>query len=247
MVLKDIKVLYKQTILGFSWAIIRPIITMIIFTFVFGNLAEIPSDGIPYPIFSFSALLPWLYFSTSLSKSTQSIIGNSHIFTKVYFPRIIIPLTPIVAGLIDFIIAMIILFLLMGFYGIIPTVNILWLPFLILMMIITSAGFGFWFSALAVQYRDVKYAVQFIVQILMYAAPVVWPVSLLRDKFGEQIIYWYGLYPMAGVIEGFRSSLLSTNPMPWELIIIGFITSNIILISGFLFFSSRERIFADVV
>ena len=245
-VLRDIKALYKQTILGFSWAIIRPVFSMIVFSVVFGRLAKIPSDGIPYPIFTYAALVPWTYFSTAMSSSTQSLISGSGMFTKVYFPRLIIPLTPVLSKLVDFGIAFVILFGLMAWYGIAPTINILWIPYLILLMILTSAGIGMWLSALAIQYRDIPHGIQFLSQLLMYAAPVVWPVSLIADKFGSTAKLVYGIYPMAGVIEGFRSALLSHNPMPWGMIGMGSLTAVVLFITGALYFKRKERIFADV-
>ena len=247
MVLREIKILYKQTILGFSWAIIRPLFSMIVFTIIFGGLAKIPSDGIPYPIFSYTALVPWTYFSTGITKSSQSLIGNLGIFTKVYFPRMIIPLSPIIAGLVDMFISLCLLFILMIFYSLIPTINLVWLPFLMLIMILTTSGIGFWLSALAVQFRDVRHATVFLTQLLMYAAPVVWPYSLLLDKYGENIGLLYGLYPMAGVIEGFRCALLGNSIMPWSLILVGFVSSILLFISGAFYFKSKERIFADVI
>tara|TARA_B100000963_G_scaffold357798_1_gene380848 strand:- start:651 stop:1487 length:837 start_codon:yes stop_codon:yes gene_type:complete len=246
MVLREVKVLYKQTVLGFSWAIIRPTISMIIFSIIFGNLAQIPSDGIPYPIFSYTALVPWTYFSTALTSASTSLVKNTSIFTKVYFPRLIIPITPVISGLVDFLISMSIVFVLMIYYGISVTTNIIWLPVLIFIMILTSAGLGFWFSALAVQFRDIRYAVQFLSQLLMYAAPVVWPASLLSEKFGEDIAFWYGLYPLVGVIEGFRSALIGKVPMPLEHILLGSLTSFIIFISGSFYFNKREKFFTDV-
>ena len=246
MVKREITVLYKQTILGFAWAIIRPVFSMIVFSIVFGRLAKVPSDGIPYPIFSYVALVPWTYFSTALTQSTQSLVTSVPIFTKVYFPRIIVPLTPVVAGLVDFTIALGVVGLLMVFYSIVPTINLLWLPLLIVLMIMTSSGIGMLLSALAIQYRDIRHSVQFISQLLMYAAPVVWPVSLIGAKFGDTAMQIYGLYPMAGVIEGFRSALLGHNPMPWEMIGSGAISSSIIFIFGAYYFKRKERIFADV-
>jgi len=242
LVWRDIKVLYKQTVLGFGWAIIRPVFSMIVFSIVFGKLAKVPSDGVPYPIFSYVALLPWTYFSTSMSKSTQSLITNANMLSKVYFPRMIIPMTPVFAGLVDFALSFSILGLMMFWYGVAPTLNIIFLPLLTLLMFLTASGIGMWLSALAIQYRDIRYAVQFVVQLLMYAAPVVWPVSLIPDKY--RVIY--GIYPMAGVIEGFRSSLIGTNPMPWDLIIAGGVSSIVIALSGAFYFRRMERIFADV-
>ena len=246
MVKREITVLYKQTILGFAWAIIRPVFSMIVFSVVFGNLANVSSDGIPYPIFSYVALVPWTYFSTSLTKSTQSLVSSAAIFTKVYFPRIIVPLTPVIASLIDFVIALGVVVLLMIYYGIAPTLNVLWLPLLVVLMVMTSSGIGMWLSALAIQYRDIRHSVQFLTQLLMYAAPVVWPVSLIGEKFGDSAKLIYGLYPMAGVIEGFRSALLGHNPMPWDLIGMGSISAGILFIAGALYFRRKERLFADV-
>ena len=246
MVRREVIILYKQTILGFAWAIIRPVTSMIVFSIVFGGLANVPSDGVPYPVFSYVALVPWTYFSTAMTKSTQSLIGGAGIFTKVYFPRLIIPLTPVIAGLVDFIIALGVVGVLMGYFHIIPTWNIFWLPLLVIIMIITSAGIGMWLSALAIQYRDIKFGIQFLSQILMYAAPVVWPVSLISEKYGESVKLIYGLYPMVGVIEGFRSAILGHNPMPWDLIGMGTITAVTLFISGALYFKKKERLFADV-
>ena len=246
LVLRDIKALYKQTVLGFAWAIIRLVFSMIVFSIVFGNLAKVPSDGIPYPIFSYTALIPWTYFSSAMTGSTQSLIVSMGIFTKVYFPRLIIPLIPIFSKLVDFLIAFIILFGLMVWYRIVPTSNMLWLPFLIILMIFTSSGIGMWLSSLAIQYRDIKHGIEFMAQFLMYAAPVVWPVSLIADKFGDKAKIFYGLYPMAGVIEGFRSALLGHNPMPWNLIWMGSISAVVLFLTGALYFKRKERIFADV-
>ena len=242
LVLRDVKVLYKQTALGFTWAIIRPVFNMVVFTIVFGRLAKVSSDGVPYPIFSYAALVPWTYFSSAMSGSVQSLIASRGVFTKVYFPRIFIPLTPVIAKLVDFAIAFTILFAMMLAYSIPPTVNAVFIPYLILLMIVMASGIGMWLSALAIQYRDVKYGVEFLVQLLMYAAPVVWPVSLIPVQY--RLIY--GLYPMAGVIEGFRSALLSTRPMPWDLIGMGTLSTAIIFLSGLVYFRYKERIFADV-
>lgn len=242
LVWRDIKVLYKQTILGFTWAIIRPVFSMIVFSIIFGRLAKVPSDGIPYPVFSLAALVPWTYFATSLTQSTQSLVTNANMLSKVYFPRLIIPMTPVLACLVDFAIAFSILVLLMFWYGIIPNVNILYLPLLIALMMMTASGVGMWLSALAIQYRDIKHAIQFVVQLLMYAAPVVWPVSLIPEKY--RLVY--GLYPMAGVIEGFRSCLLGSQPMPWDIIIPGSIGSILLVVSAAFYFKRMEKYFADV-
>lgn len=249
LVLRDIKVLYKQTVLGFSWAIIRPVFSMIVFSVVFGGLASVPSDGVPYPVFSYAALLPWTYFSTAMTKSTASLVGNVNMLTKVYFPRLVIPMTPVLAGLVDFGIASLVLAALMAWFGIAPTIYILLLPFLVLLMVLTASGIGMWLSALAIQYRDIKHAMTFLAQLLMYAAPVVWPVSLITEKFpewGETIRLVYGLYPMAGVIEGFRAALLGTTAMPWDLLGMGTLSAVLLALSGAFYFRRMERVFADV-
>jgi len=192
------------------------------------------------------ALIPWTYFAAAMNTSTQSLISGKGIFTKVYFPRLIIPLIPVLSKLVDFAIAFVILFGLMAWYGISPTKNLIFLPVLILMMMLTASGIGMWLSAMAIQYRDIPHGVGFLSQMLMYAAPVVWPLSLLEDKFGESVSLAYGIYPMVGVIEGFRSALLGHNPMPWVLIGIGALSAIVLFISGALYFKSKERIFVDV-
>lgn len=242
LVWRDINVLHKQTVLGFAWAIIRPLFSMIVFSIIFGRLAQIPSDGVPYPIFSYAALVPWTYFSTAMTESAESLISSRSILTKVYFPRLVIPMAPIMAKLVNFGIAFVILLLMMAWFSIAPTWNVVFLPLLIALMILTAAGVGMWLSALAIQYRDVRNATPFIAQLLMYAAPVVWPASLIP----QQLRVLYGLYPMAGVIEGFRSALLDTHPMPWDLIVPGTISALVIAISGAFYFRRLERNFADV-
>lgn len=249
LVWRDVKVLYTQTVLGFGWAILRPLFGMVVFSVVFGALASVPSDGVPYPLFSFAALLPWTYFSAAVNASTASLVGNSEMFTKVYFPRLFIPLTPVAAGLVDFLIAAAVLGMMMFGYGIALTERVFTLPLLIAIMMLTAAGAGLWLSAMAIQYRDVKHAMQFVTQLLMYAAPVVWPVSLITQKFPESggtVRLIYGLYPMAGVIEGFRAALLTTTPMPWDLILVGGMSALVLTLSGAFYFRRTERIFADV-
>ena len=242
LVLRDIKVLYKQTVLGFLWAVIRPVFSMVVFSIIFGQLANIPSDNAPYPVFTFVALIPWIYFSTAVSSSTQSLVGNANMLSKVYFPRLIIPLTPVLAGLVDFVIAFAVLGIMMACYGIVPGWSILFLPYLIALMVLTASGIGMWLSALGIQYRDVRHAIGFAVQILLYAAPVVWPVSLIPGKYR----IFYGLYPLAGVIEGFRSALLKTNAMPWDLVLVGTLSAVCLFVSGVGYFKRMEAVFADV-
>ncbi|MDZ4712988.1 MAG: ABC transporter permease [bacterium] len=245
-VMRDVTVLYKQTVLGVLWAIINPLFQMVIFSVIFGKLASISSDGIPYPVFSFAAILPFNYFSQSLSGASSSLIGSASVFTKVYFPRILIPLTPVLSKLADFTIAFFILLIMMFFYNIYPNINILFLPVLIFLMMLTSLGIGMWLSSLAIQYRDVKFAIGFITTLLMYGAPVVFPASLILEKFGYNWYLVYGIYPMAGVIEGFRACLLGFKPMPWDLIGIGSISALICFFTGLRYFNRTERVFADV-
>jgi lipopolysaccharide transport system permease protein len=243
LIQRDVKTRYAQSVLGVGWAVIQPVFNMIVFTVIFGNLAKISSDGVPYAIFSYTALVPWTYFSSSLTAATGSLIASSSMLTKIYFPRLIIPIAPVLAKLVDFAIALVILAGLMLWFGIAPTVWALTLPLLVLLMMLTAAGMGMWLTALAVQYRDVNYAMGFAVQLLMYAAPVVYPASSVPEEFR----LLYGLFPMAGVIEGFRSALLGTQPMPWDLLAVGSVTAMLVALSGAFYFRRMERIFADVV
>ena len=243
LVWRDVKTRYAQSILGVGWAVIQPVFSMIVFTIVFGNLAKVSSDGVPYAIFSYTALVPWTYFSSALTSSSGSLVSASGMISKVYFPRLVVPLAPVLGKLVDFAIAMVILFGLMAWFGFAPTVWALFVPVLILLMMLTASGMGMWLTALAIQYRDVKYAMNFVVQLLMYAAPVVYPASSVPEQFR----LLYGLFPMAGVIEGFRSALLGTNPMPWDLIGVGAASALVIFVTGALYFRRMERFFADVV
>jgi lipopolysaccharide transport system permease protein len=215
---------------------------MIVFTIVFGTLAGVSSDGAPYAVFSFVALVPWTYFANAVTEGTNSLVSNTNMLTKVYFPRLVLPLSSVLAKLVDFSIGMLLLFGLMVWYGIVPTWGLLALPFLVLLMMLTAAGLGMWMTALAVQYRDVKYGLNFAIQLLMYAAPVVYPASLIPEKW--QLAYAFN--PMVGVIEGFRSALLGTRPMPWDLLGVGLASATVIAVSGMLYFRSKERLFADV-
>lgn len=246
LVLRDITVVYKQTIMGFAWAIINPLITTLIFSIVFGKLARVPSDGVPYPLFSYCAQLPWTYFAAAMNASSGSLIGASSIFSKVYYPRVFIPLTSILSKLVDFGISFCILIVFLIYYRATPTMEVFALPLLMLIMMMTVAGIGFWLSALAIQYRDVRFAISFVTPLLMYAAPVVFPSSLILTKFGHTTYLLYGLYPMAGVIEGFRGALLPQKAIPWELVGMGCISASIIFFSGWRFFRKMERFFADV-
>jgi len=242
MVWRQLKALYKQTVLGFTWAVINPFFQMVVFSVVFGRLARIPSDGIPYPIFTYTALLPWTYFAGSLTTAADSLTTTAPIFTKVYFPRLIIPVTPLLAKLVDFVLAFTVLGGLMVWYRVVPSWQMVFLPLLVLLMVLTALGLSLWLSALGLQYRDVRFGVPFLSQVMMYAAPVVWPVSLVPEKYR----LLYGLYPMAGVIEGFRAALLGRGTMPWDLIAVGGASALVLAVGGVLFFARRERFFADV-
>lgn len=243
MVLRSIKARYAQSVLGVGWAVIQPLFTTGVFTIIFGNLANMDSDGVPYAVFAFSAIVPWGYFSATLTDSTNSLIGNKAIISKVYFPRIILPLSTALAKLLDFLITFVLLILLLLVFRITPNYNIVFIPLLVLILLASSLGMGMLLSALAVQYRDIKHATNFITSILMYAAPVVYPASKVPEKF----IFWYSLNPMVGVIEGFRAAFLGTRDMPWDLICLGGGMGVVIFIGGSLYFRKMERIFADVV
>jgi lipopolysaccharide transport system permease protein len=243
LVLRDIKVKYKQTVLGGFWAVIQPFCSMILFSLFFGNLAKIPSDGIPYPIFSYTALVAWSYFAHSVSNASSSLIGNTSLISKVYFPRIIIPLTPGVAGLLDFLIAFIVLIGMMFYFGIFPTTYVLALPFLVILMMITGSGVGMILGALNAKYRDIGYATPFLVQLWMFASPIVYPASLIPEKYR----FLYGLNPMTGIIEGFRSALLGTTPFPSLLICLSTLISISLFLLGLFYFKQMERYFADIL
>jgi len=241
---RDIKVRYKQTVLGASWAILQPLFAMLIFSIVFGKLAKMPSDGIPYPIFSYAALVPWMFFSNGISKASASLVGGSNLLKKIYFPRMALPISATLGGLVDFVLAFSVLILMMIFYGIMPTGNVIWLPFLLILILVTSLGVSFWLSAMNVQFRDVKYVVPFFIQAWMFITPVVYPASLITSDFWKAV---YALNPMVGVIEGFRWALLGTDTAPGWLMVISTFVSVGLLISGAFYFRRMERTFADVV
>lgn len=242
LVWRDVKVRYAQSILGIGWALLQPLFPMIIFTIVFGKVAKISSDGIPYALFSYAALVPWTYFSNALTDSSGSLMKEVSMLSKIYFPRMIIPLTSVLGRVIDLLVSFVLLFLMMAWYRTTPTLWILVLPVLILTAAATASGLGMWLAALALQYRDVRYASTFVIQLLMYAAPVVYPTSLISGG----LRYLYALNPMVGVIEGFRAGLLGATPMPWDLIAIGQVSALIILCAGTRYFVHKESVFADV-
>jgi lipopolysaccharide transport system permease protein len=243
LVWRDLKVRYKQTVLGALWAIIRPFLLMVIFSVFFGKLAKIPSEGIPYPIFAYAALLPWSYFAQSLNACNNSIVGNSHLITKVYFPRLIIPISSVLSGLVDFSISFSILLVMMFYYHIIPTLAALLLPFLILMALATALGAGLWLSALNVRYRDIRYVISFLIQFWFFATPVVYPSSLVPGIWR----FFYSLNPMVGVVEGFRGALLGKGQVIGATFMVSMIVIICLLITGTLYFRRMEKEFADVV
>jgi len=239
---RDVKIRYKQTILGFLWAIIQPVCMMIIFSIVFGRLANIPSDNIPYPIFTFTALIPWALFSEGLSRSATGMVTNAGIITKVYFPRLIVPIAGVLSPLVDFSIAFIILLVMMTYYGFVPTLAIIFLPLFIILAIITALAIGLWVSSLNVKYRDFQYTLPFLLQLGLYASPIAYPISMIPEKYH----LLYGLNPMVSVIEGFRWALLGTElPITETFMSVGVVI--IILIGGLFYFKRTEQYFADVV
>ncbi|HEX2980163.1 MAG TPA: ABC transporter permease [Anaerolineaceae bacterium] len=242
---RDIKVRYKQTALGVVWAILQPVLTMVVFTFIFGKLANLGPKGVPYPIFSFVAVLPWQYFSQSLNLSSNSLVGNAAMITKVYFPRLIIPISSVLGGLVDFAVAFVILIGMMVYYGIRPTFAIVFLPLFLLLALITALGVGLWLATLNVQYRDVRYIVPFLTQFWMYATPAIYSSDLLQ-KLGEPWISLSGLNPLMGVVEGFRWAMLGMDP-PGPMIAVSAVIAVLILVSGLFYFRRVEKGFADVI
>jgi lipopolysaccharide transport system permease protein len=243
LVWRNIKVRYAQSAIGIGWAVIQPVFSMLLFTVVFGNLVQVESDGVPYFLFAFAALVPWTYFANALNDGTGSLVNNAQMLSKVYFPRLLLPLSAVVSNLLDFVIALLLLFGLMAFRGVAPTWGALLLPGLVALMVLTAAALAVWLTALAVQYRDVKHAMHFVIQLLMYLAPVVYPASLVPERF--QLLY--AVNPMVGVIEGCRAALLGTRPMPWHFLAVGTASALALAVSGMLFFRHKERVFADVV
>lgn len=242
LVWRDVKVLYAQTILGFLWAIFQPLIQIIIFTVIFGKVAKISTEGIPYLLFSSVAIIPWTYMSQSMTSASQSLVSGQHMLGKVYFPRLIFPLTSILSKSIDFGISMLLVLFIIFYYRIMPTWNLLLLPFFILLMMSVSAGVGIWLSSMAIRFRDVKLAMPFAIRMLMYTAPIVYSASSIPEKY--RIIY--SLNPIVSVIEGFRACLLGL-PFSWQFILPGILTASLLLISGAFYFKRMERIFVDVI
>lgn len=243
LIWRDVKVRYKQTALGVSWAIIQPVFTMVVFSLFFGRLAKMPSDGIPYPLFSYAALVPWTFFSHGLTLASNSLVGSANLIKKVYFPRLAIPIASVTSGVIDFVIAFIVLLGMMLYYGIAPTVNVIWLPCLFLITFITSLGVSLWLSALNVQFRDVRYMIPFLTQLWLFATPIAYPSSLLSEPWRTL----YSLNPMVGVVEGFRWALLGTETAPGPILIVSSLAALALLVGGAFYFRRLEKTFADVV
>jgi lipopolysaccharide transport system permease protein len=243
LVWRDIKVRYKQTALGAAWAVIQPFFTMVVFSLFFGRLGKIPSDNIPYPIFAYAALVPWTFFANGLTESSNSLVGSANLIKKVYFPRLAVPIAAVLAGLVDLIIAFVVLVGMMLYYGVAPTTNVLWLPLFLLLALATSLGTGLWLSALNVQFRDVRYVVPFITQFWLFATPIAYPSSLLPEPWRTV----YGLNPMAGVVEGFRWALLGTNTKPGAMVALSSVVAALLLAGGAFYFRRMEKTFADVV
>ena len=240
---RDIKVRYKQTVLGALWAIIQPFFTMVIFSLFFGRLAKVPSDGLPYPIFSYAALVPWTFFANALTQASNSLVLSSNMIKKIYFPRLALPIATMLAGVIDFAIAFIVLLGMMLFYGLVPTLNIVWLPFFLLLALVTSLGVGLWLAAMNVQFRDVHYTIPFLTQAWLFMTPIAYPSSLLSEPWRTL----YGLNPMAGVVEGFRWALLGTDTAPGPMTIVSAVVALALFVSGAFYFRRMEQSFADVL
>lgn len=243
LVWRDIKVRYKQTALGAAWAVLQPLLTMVIFTLVFDRLAKIPSEGVPYPVFAYCALLPWQLFAHALTESSNSLVANQQLITKVYFPRLLVPMSAVLSGLLDFLIASVVLAMMMLYYGITPSIAALTLPLLVLMAAFTAVSVGFWLSALNVRYRDVRYTIPFLTQIWLLATPVAYPSSLVPDWIRPV----FGLNPMAGVVEGFRWALLGKTAGPGSMMGVSVFVVLLVTVTGVAYFRRVERTLADVI
>ena len=240
---RDIKVRYRQTVMGALWAIIQPFFTMVIFSLFFGRLANVPSDGLPYPIFSYAALVPWTFFATALTQASNSLVLSANMVKKIYFPRLTLPVATVLAGIVDFVLAFMVLLGMMLYYGLLPTVNMLWLPFFLLLALITSLGVGLWLSAMNVQFRDVHFTIPFLTQAWLFVTPIAYPSSLLPEPWRT----FYGLNPMAGVVEGFRWALLGADTAPAPMTLVSAVVALTLFISGAFYFRRMEQGFADVL
>jgi lipopolysaccharide transport system permease protein len=243
LIWRDLKVRYKQTALGAAWAVIQPFFTMVVFSIFFGRLAGVPSDGLPYPLFTFAGLVPWTFFSNAFAQSSNSLVGNQHLITKVYFPRLVIPVSAVLSGTLDFIIAFFVLLGMMIYYGVYPGIAVFTIPLFFLLALITALGIGLWLSALNVEFRDVRYIVPFLTQFWLFATPIAYPSSMLSEPWRTL----YGLNPMVGVVEGFRWALLGKPSLNASMLAISVLTAFVLLVSGALYFRRMERTFADIV
>jgi lipopolysaccharide transport system permease protein len=240
---RDVKIRYRQTVLGIAWAVLQPLMTMVLFTLLFGRLAKMPSDGIPYPLFYFAALLPWTYFSATLTASGNSLVANANLLTKVYFPRVILPASSAFSGLVDFAIGSLLLFLLMGYYGFAPGRAVLLWPVLVLLLFLLALGVGMILAALNVKYRDIKYALPFLVQLWLFATPVIYPTSIIPDRY--QLLA--ALNPLTGVIDAFRSSVLPAAEIRWSQLLVSSSVTILIGLIAAVYFKNTERTLADIV
>lgn len=243
LIWRDVKVRYKQTVLGAAWAIIQPFCTMVVFSLFFGRLANIPSDGLPYPVFSYAALVPWTFFANGLSKASNSLVLSANLIKKVYFPRLAVPIASVLGGVVDCVLAFTVLVGMLLYYSMGPTLNVLWLPLFLLLALVTSLGAALWLSALNVQFRDVQYVVPFLTQLWLFLTPIAYPSNLLSEPWRTL----YGVNPMVGVVEGFRWALLGTDTAPGLIITVSALVALVLLVSGGLYFRSMEKTFADVV
>ena len=243
LVWRDVKVRYKQTALGAAWAVIQPFLTMLVFSVFFGRLAKMPSDGVPYPIFAYTALVPWTFFASGLAQSADSLVGSANLLKKVYFPRLAIPIAAVLSGGVDFVIAFLVLLGMMVYFGLVPTAAIVWLPFFVLLALVTALGTGLWLSAMNVKFRDVRYVVPFLIQFWLFATPIAYPSSLLDEPWRTI----YGVNPMAGVVEGFRWALLGSGSAPGPMVAMSSLAAFALLVSGAYYFRRMERMFADLV
>jgi lipopolysaccharide transport system permease protein len=243
LIWRDVKVRYKQTLLGAAWAILQPLATMVVFSIFFGKLARMPSDGVPYPLFAYVALVPWTFFANGLTLSSNSLVANQTLLRKVFFPRLVIPVSAVASGLLDFAIAFVVLLGLAAKYGIAPTAHVVWIPLLVLLALVTALGVGLWFAALNVLYRDIQYVVPFLVQVWLYATPIVYPSSLVPERWRTL----YAINPMVGVVEGFRWALLGTGSAPGPMMLVSSAAAVTILIAGLFFFRRMEKSFSDMV
>ena len=240
---REVKLRYKQAGLGAAWAIIQPLFSMIIFTLFFGRLAGVPSDGIPYPLFSFCALVPWTYFSGTLSLAGNSLVTNANLVTKVYFPRVLLPAATVISGILDFLIGSVFLVFMMIYYHAKPGWDLIFVPLFVLNLMLLALGISMFLAAFNVRYRDVKYALPFIIQILLFVSPIIYPVSFWPAKYQKFLVF----NPLAGIMEGFRACLFASHPMPWNLVLVSWLVTLVLLIAGAVYFRKTEKTFADIV